>query len=535
MTDSFTETIKSRLDREPAYRAHLFCRSYLLTDAAVGDLDRYPFYGLWNSMELHGYTLLTHPDTKFFCHQDGALSCVLIGHAYDPFLNEIDENKILRQILSSCRDSVPLFLEAIDQLTGVFVVFYFLKDRLIALQDCGGQKMLYYGFADGKLVITSIPQLAGDVFHLEWDPDVLRLLQTKGYYRGSGYLPGNRSPYRELTRLGANTWLSVKDGTAEISRLYPTAPREEFRTETEKKAAIEELYGIFHSNLALAVRKWPRTAISLTGGMDSKTSFACAAPFYDQLYCFSFSSKPSEDVDARAAAEICRRVGVPHHRYDIPENPADIPDYEFQRKIIEHNTSHLCKLHENEIRKYIYLRGRNDFDVEIKSDMSEVGRAYFSRKYHGVKIPRIIAPRHLTITQGRYFLEPWAIRYADKCYASFMEQTGLTDDICGYSMHDLAYWEVRMSSWAATSFASQEYYHEITIPYNNRRLLDLFLRFPLDDRLQDIPHRLLMQRGNPAVAALDLAVKDSYFGKQRMLLETVYYYYATRLNTLGKK
>lgn len=92
-----------------------------------------------------------------------------------------------------------------------------------------------------------------------------------------------------------------------------------------------------------------------------------------------------------------------------------------------------------------------------------------------------------------------------------------------------------MSSWAATSFASQEYYHEITIPYNNRRLLDLFLRFPLDDRLQDIPHRLLMQRGNPAVAAMDLAVKDSYFGKQRMLLETVYYYYATRLNTLGKK
>ena len=92
-----------------------------------------------------------------------------------------------------------------------------------------------------------------------------------------------------------------------------------------------------------------------------------------------------------------------------------------------------------------------------------------------------------------------------------------------------------MSSWAATSFASQEFFHEITIPYNNRRLLDLFLRFPKEDRLQDGPHLRLMRRGNPAVADMDISVKDSYLGKKRMLIETLYYYYATKGNTLGKK
>ena len=116
-----------------------------------------------------------------------------------------------------------------------------------------------------------------------------------------------------------------------------------------------------------------------------------------------------------------------------------------------------------------------------------------------------------------------------------MEETGLKDDICGYSMHDLSYWEVRMSSWAATSFASQEYIHEITIPYNNRRLLDLFLRFPEEDRLLDGPHRMLMRYGNPEVADLDISVKDSYLGKKRMMIETAYYYYATGLNTKGRK
>ena len=127
------------------------------------------------------------------------------------------------------------------------------------------------------------------------------------------------------------------------------------------------------------------------------------------------------------------------------------------------------------------------------------------------------------------------MRFADKSFRAFMTEIGLQGDIQGYSMHDLVYWEVRMSSWAATSFASQEFFHEITIPYNNRRLLDLFLRFPEKERLVDGPHKRLMRRSNPAVADLDLSVKDSYLGKKRMLIETVYYYYATRLNTIGKK
>lgn len=127
------------------------------------------------------------------------------------------------------------------------------------------------------------------------------------------------------------------------------------------------------------------------------------------------------------------------------------------------------------------------------------------------------------------------MRFADRAFKAFMEQTGLTGDICGYSMHDLCYWEVRMSSWAATSLCSQEYFHEITIPYNNRRLLELFLRFPEAERLEDGPHKMLMRRGNPEVADLDVSVKDSYLGKKRMLIETAYYYYATGFNTRGRK
>lgn len=92
-----------------------------------------------------------------------------------------------------------------------------------------------------------------------------------------------------------------------------------------------------------------------------------------------------------------------------------------------------------------------------------------------------------------------------------------------------------MGSWYATSFHSQQFFGEAVIPYNNRRLMDMFYGFTYDERLNDVPHRLLMKRGNPAVADMNIHVKDSYFDKKRIFLETVYYLYATRLNVFGRK
>ena len=514
--DLFTERIKRRLDEEADYRSYLFCRGYIVSDKPIPSTQQYPFYGLWQQKQLLRLFIYAHPDTSLAVCTDEEYAGALIGHAYDPITHEMCEPGILKKLLAAYRTEPEAFFEMLNSLTGVFVLLLESESKLFAVQDCGGQKMLYYGKVGKHLVLASAPQLAADIFHLDWDSDIHRLLQTKGYFRGSGYLPGNLSPYRELKRLGCNTALQYSKGVFQLERIYPLLPRVEFKTEEEKAAAIEEMYDIFSSNIALAMKKWPRVGLSLTGGMDSKTTFACATPFYGDFFCYSFESKDSEKLDADAAAQICTAFGVLHHRYLIPSDAAEIPDYEFLRQIIEHNTSHTCKLHPNEIRKYIWLKSQNDFDVEIKSDMSEVGRAYTSRKYSGVKLPRVLDPRHLTITQGRYFLEPWAMRFTDEAFQSFMAETGLQEDIQGYSMHDLVYWEVRMSSWAATSLASQEFFHEITIPYNNRKLLDLFLRFPKADRLVDGPSQPLdpgggIQQGNILRGADPAGLRSSFF------------------------
>ena len=65
--------------------------------------------------------------------------------------------------------------------------------------------------------------------------------------------------------------------------------------------------------------------------------------------------------------------------------------------------------------------------------------------------------------------------------------------------------------------------------------MKLFLRFSQAERRCDIPHKRVIERANPKLAQVELQVKDAYFGLKRMMAETVYYYYATGLNTKGKK
>ena len=529
--NNYSSLIRSELNRDDRYRDRLYCRNYILTNIDGIEMNEYPFYGRWNKTDIGDYCVLTHPKVHSFAHRlDDDASIVLIGHALNPFQDEIDENVIIERLGELYFLDHSAFLDALDELTGVFVLFVVRGKNLFAVQDPGGQKMLYFGKVRDRLVITSTPQLAADVFGLQPDTGVERILNSKGYYRGSGFLPGNLSPYTELKRLGPNTSVTYKNGSFLFSRIFPREERMEVRTEAEKQALTEQMHRLFSKNLELTIQKWDRVALSLTGGMDSQTTFANAKPWWDRLFVYSFISKPSEKLDADAAADICAKLGVSHHLYQIPENADEIEDYDFLEKVIEQNTSNICKINPNEKRKYIWLERKNDFDVEIKSDMSEVGRAYTERKYKGVKVPRKMAPRHLTIGQARYFLEPWGMRFADRAYRSFMEETGLTGDLLGYSMHDLVYWEVRMGAWASTSFASQEYFHEIMIPYNNRRLLAMFLRFPESDRKQDLPHKRLMKSGSPELAHLQVQVKDSYMGMKRMAAETLYYYYATRLN-----
>ena len=203
----YRDDIKARLDKEDTYRSFLFKRGYLITDASVECMDSYPFYNCWDAHKAGKYNIIVHKEQDYAQCEDGNLCAVMIGHAYDPFLMKHDDNEILRDCLDAYKKSRDSYFDKINSISGIHLILVFDGDNFTAVQDCGGMRSCYFGKVQDYVYVTSHPQLVADLCGLSFDPDVELLFSKKFYTIGTRYMPGNITPYKELKRLGANTYL----------------------------------------------------------------------------------------------------------------------------------------------------------------------------------------------------------------------------------------------------------------------------------------------------------------------------------------
>jgi len=518
------------LEASPQYQRLLFRRGYLISNADDVDLQSYPFYGHWGTCPLgtadgRAVALHHHPDRPVHLAEDRGATIALIGHAFNPFTMESAEAAILTRLLAAWHAGEATFWDAVSELTGVHLIVVREQHRLVAAQDCAGLQSCYFGRVGDDLFLTSHPQLVADLRGLELDPFVARLIASRPYHIGNRHLPGNSSPFPELKRLGGNTFVDLTGDTFRITRFFPTEPRVEVDSQDEIDRVVRQSAQLLHRNLELVRRKWQQPAISLTGGTDSKTTLACASGLYDRFSYFSFHTKPQELVDATAAHGICEALSLEHTIYPIPTANGDVPDFDIL-KAIDHNTSYFVQLADHEIRKLIYLMRLGDFDVEVKSWASEITRVFLERKYD-IRMPQKLTPRHFSIFQTRYFGDRKLLAESDHRYKRFMEEVGLTQSLGGYEHADLFYWEVRMGAWGASVVSAFDFAHEVTIPFNNRKLVTLFLTLPRQLRKTDDAHRAVMTAAEPRIPALEVEVPNLYFHRYRVWLEKAYYLYRT--------
>ncbi len=520
------DEIKAELDQNPQYREMLFRRGYLLTDAYI-QTEIYPFYDVWKKASIGPYSLYVQEKQTFYIQQDTNISVAIIGHAYNPFDMKHEEEEICKDLLKAYKVGLPEYFDKISELTGLHVIIIVDKDRIIECQDACSLTGCYFGKINGKIYIAEHPQLVADLCNLKIDPMVEKLVESKCYNIGNRHLPGNKTPYKEIKRLGANTYVQY-DGEFSIHRFYPVRPHPEFRTEEEKEQAIHRIGELIHNGIACAAKKWDRCTISLSGGTDSKTTLACANGLYDRYSYFSFHSKPQELVDAEGAKKICENLGLKHTLYHIPENNDSIQDFAFIKKLLQHNTSYFVNLADNEIRKYKFFHDLDAYDIEMKSWASETARVFLERKYQ-IKMPKVLTERHCSIFQTRFFGHPDLLKWSDLEYYRFLREIGLERPLFNYEHTDLFYWEIRMGCWGVSVISSQQLYHRMSMPMNNRKILELFLGLPREERKTDAIHKAIMAYMNKAVIDANIEIPNLYFHRYRIWMEKLFYWYRTVL------
>ncbi|MEE1077357.1 MAG: asparagine synthase-related protein [Acutalibacteraceae bacterium] len=467
---------------------YLFVRGFLLTDRDDLNLNEFPFYGNWTREAIgNKYFAYVHCMQKVTSVENNGNIFFLFGHAYNPFTMQYDEKVVLERIAKSY--GTDEYQSCVDEITGLFVFGVVKNDSEVEfLVDPAGIQSACYSVIDGNFYVTSHPQLIGDICNLEMGELVKELIKYKWYYRIMGpYLPADMTPFDEVKRIVPDASYTYKAGKVSHNRFYPIKELTECKDEKEYNEVIIQGADILKNNMKLITQKWKNPRISLTGGIDSNTTFAAGNGVYDKLKAFSYLSAEKETIDADAAKIIAKKFNVEHTVYNVPETTEDLKNYDELVAIIEHNNGYVAKGKSNEYRKRVYLLKNIDADVEIKSWVSETIRGYWYKYYRRKSMPKM-SPKLFRNLYKIFIFNRGLAHKIDKVFAEFINEFEYDKIPSQYPIADMHYHEIGWGSWGSINISEMKIYSDITIIYNNRKFLDLLFKVPLEKRIADQHH-----------------------------------------------
>lgn len=492
------------LDKNPILKQDLFIRGFLVTNKKPDDLNSFPFYGNWRCEEHAGFYFLAHNLTGMHVYTNSKGNVFfLLGHAYNPFTMEIDENKILETIASAYGSND--YIERINDITGVFAYGDIVNGKVNYLVDPSGMQSLCSGVVDGNFYLSSHPQLIGDLCDLEMDSFVKELTQYKWYGRVMGpYLPVDMTPFAELKRVVPSIMYQYDGKKITHYRYWPLKNRTVAKGE-EYDRVIEETADILKNNMTLVSKKWNHPWISMTGGIDSNTTFAAGNGNYDKFETFSYISAEKEVPDAAAAKKIAEKFGLKHHEYHIPDKNNEMELFEEKRELFRHNNGYVAELYDNEARKKFFLRENTGCDVEVKSWVSETIRAYWYKHYGRKSFPKLSGKLYRNLY--KIFTTNRSLAHKlDKLFDKYIKDFEYDKVPAIYTPADMHYNEVTWGSWGGLNITEMKYCFDITFIYNNRRFFDLMFRVPLEKRISDQHHIDMKRYLNPELADMNIRV-----------------------------
>ena len=508
---------KIMLEDHPEMKQDIFIRGFMLTDNLQMDLSAFPFFGNWKEERFGGFRFCAHNLTGMHLYKhDSNRAFFLFGHAYDPITLEYQEMDILKRLALAYGSKN--YQDIIDGITGIFVLGSLVDGKLEFQVDAAGMQSACCGLVKKNFYLSSHPQAIGDVENLEIDEFIKELVEYKWYGRVMGpYLPADLTPFSNIKRIVPSNDYEFTNGIITHKRIWPIENQPEAVSLEDYQMVIKEAAEILRNNMELVSKKWKQPWISLTGGIDSNTTFAAANGLYDKFETFSYISADKEAPDAAAAKLIAETFGVNHHEFQIPLSNADLNNHECVIEILRHNNGYIAETPANEARKRQYLRQNIDCDVEIKSWVSETIRAYWYKHFERKSFPALSGKLY------RNLYKIWIVNRklahkVDKLFNAFIDEYEYHCIPDCYPPADVFFNEVTWGSWGGLNISEMKYITDITIIYNNRKLLETLFRAPLEKRISDQHHLDIKRYLNPKLSDMDIRVKNLKETKTRARL-----------------
>ncbi len=183
------------------------------------------------------------------------------------------------------------------------------KKKLIIARDRFGEKPLYYGVFDGKLLYASEPKaiLAHPSVKAELDLDALR------HYLSYDYVPAPMSIYKGIRKLPAAHMLIVENGEVRTRRYWDLSWGKS-STNFSLSDKAEELRELLSDAVRMRLVADVPLGILLSGGIDSSTVAAFATQHAtEKVKTFSIGFEEDSFDESKYARQVAKHLNTEHY------------------------------------------------------------------------------------------------------------------------------------------------------------------------------------------------------------------------------
>jgi asparagine synthase (glutamine-hydrolysing) len=243
---------------------------------AMQNGELYNYREVRTELEKHGHHFTTQTDTEIIPH--------LYEHYGDAF---------------------------VERINGMFAIALWdsQKKRLILARDRFGEKPLYYGVFDGKLIYASEPKsiLAHPSVKPELDLNALR------HYLSFDYVPAPMSIYKGIYKLPAAHILIVENGEVKTKRYWNLDFHKNGNIPSIDQAATE-LKDLLSDAVRMRLVSDVPLGILLSGGIDSSSVAAFATQHAtEKVKTFSIGFEEDSFDESKYARLVAKHLGTEHY------------------------------------------------------------------------------------------------------------------------------------------------------------------------------------------------------------------------------
>jgi hypothetical protein len=426
------------------------------------------------------------PEVEWHATSSGGSHLLLIGTVFDLDHRDRSARDIADRLLAEgVRSGIDAMLASMDSLLGRFAIVAEIGGQRIAFNDAAATRTVYFARYNGKIALSSHATLLAGMLDIAPRTGPVRLIR---------HWPANETVYPGVRQIIPNFALYLESGS--LRRFWP---REE-RATMPLEEAIDRAESLLVRAAECVASKW-RPAVSLTGGLDSRTTLAAFKGI--PIATFTYWNAVKNARDLIVARDIAYRAGVPHALMDCftkrvrpPRILAQMPEY-------RHIDSPLSLVQE-------HFSGPGW--MHVRSNLAEIGRAFWRKSRVVSRSPRLtpeLMTRLVRPRKGRR-LSDEDRAYAERSFAEFLPVLGYQEnadgepELLGYDGWDLYYWEHRMSSWHGPLVLGTDLIFDTMILFNSRAFLKTVLSVPLDLRREGVIYSEIVRRRLPEIADIPI-------------------------------